>query len=355
MRWLLVLTMALLATPAFAQLHPTSRAVVTQAIEQAIRPGFADYAKETGQLEKMLGGLCDEPSEAGLTTARAQFGTVVLAWSRIELYKIGPLLTDNRADKILYWPDRKGIGLKQVQAILSKPDWDAFDAETLKGKSVAVQGLGALEFVLFGTDSERLGTIEADFRCHYALAIATLLAETATQMSAEWNDPEGISRRLIFPTAGDADYRTATEVQEALVGLLAHGLEAVRDQRLLPFLGTDGKAKPKSALFWRSVLTVPSIAANFDGLNRLLTASELVNYAPSENATIGTEAAAEFARAAASAATVSGPLDAALADPAQVAALNGLVESTRTLAKLLGDDLPAALGLSVGFSSLDGD
>ena len=342
--------------PALAQLHPTARTVVTQAIEDAIRPGFAAYSETTAALRGEIDALCGTPSEATLNAARDGFAAVVAAWSRIEFYRFGPLMKENRTDRILFWPDRKGIGLRQVQAILSEPDWDAFDPETLSGKSVAVQGLGALEFLLYGTESERLATIEADFRCNYALSIATLLASTAAQMSAEWNDPDGISARMMRPDAANTDYRDTPEVLTELVGVMAHGVEAIRDQRILPFLGRDGEAgKPKSALFWRSKLTVASILGNFSGLRDLLVNSDIWEYAPTEQFRIGTEAIAEFERVAAEAGKVTGTTEEALADPVQKAALGEIVTASQTLGRLTGEELPAALGLSVGFSSLDGD
>ncbi|WP_421759137.1 imelysin family protein [Devosia sp.] len=356
MRFWLAAALVVMCGPALAlPLHPTGRAVVTQAVEAAIRPGFAAYADETAALQDVVATRCGI-DEAGLEAIRAQFKAVVLSWSRIELYQIGPLTEANRSEKILFWPDRKGIALKQVQAILAGPDWDAFDAETLKAKSVAVQGLGALEFVLFGTGSDRLATIESDFRCNYALAISTLLKGTAAEMKAEWDDADGISARLISPEATDAEFRSEDEVKQALVGLLAHGIETIRDQRILPFLGREGEAaKPKSALFWRSGMTLPAIVANFEGLETLFEKSEVGAYTPTEDFRIGEEAMAAFAGIKASAAGVVDPVEAALADPKQKLAIGEIVASSQTLGKLLGEELPAALGLSVGFSSLDGD
>ncbi len=357
MRLLLALVLVLGAAPVMAQEQkPTAEQVVSLAITEAIRPGFTQYAEETASLKTEVDTLCGMPSEVALETVRGQFKAVVTAWSRIELYRLGPLMTDNRHDKILFWPDRKGIALKQVQAILAEPDWDAFDAETLAGKSVAVQGLGALEYLLFGTDSERLATIEADFRCNYALAISTLLSDTATELSAEWNDPEGFSKRLLAPSAADPDYRSFREVAEALTGVLAHGVEAIRDQRLLPFLGRDGAApKPKSALFWRSGMTVPSINANFEGLRALLEKSRIAEATAAENLWVGNSAAFEFGNAARAGKVVTQPVEQALADPKQKKALDYMVIVTQSLGTILGENLAAALGLSVGFSSLDGD
>lgn len=357
MRIMLALLVGLMATPALAQLHPTGRAVITQAVEDAIRPAFEGFAQETELLRKTVGGLCDEPSATGLDAARSQFKQAVVGWSGVELYRFGPLMTANRSDRILFWPDRKGIALKQVQAILTNEDATATDPATLKDKSVAVQGLGALEFVLFGTGAETLAGPEGDFRCDYGNAIATLLAGVAAEMRGEWFAEPGIGSRMMRPSETDADYRSNDEVLQELIGVMAHGVEAIRDQRILPFLGRDGEpSKPKSALFWRSGMTVPSILANFDALRTLLKSSDIAEYTPTEQFWIGEQAEAEFDAVATAASKLKpGAMDDILADPAQKAALGDMVVASQKLGKLLGEDLPAALGLSVGFSSLDGD
>lgn len=357
MRLLLAVVLALLAMPAAAQEQKlTAEEVVSLAITEAIRPGFAQYAEETASLQLNVADLCSTPSEATLDTARNQFKSAVTAWSRVELYRLGPLMAENRSERILFWPDRKGIALRQVQGVLADADVDATDPAKLAGKSVAMQGLGALEFLLFGTGAEQLTSAQGDFRCRYALAIATLQADTAAQLSTEWNDPEGISKRLLAPAESDPDYRSFREVAEALTGLLAHGTEAIRDQRLLPFLGRDGAApKPKSALFWRSGMTVPSINANFEGLRALLEKSRIAEATTAENLWVGNSATFEFGNAERAGKLVTQPVEQALADPKQKKALDYLVIVTQSLDTILGENLAAALGLSVGFSSLDGD
>lgn len=361
MRVLLALLVGLMATqfaaPALAQLHPTGRTVIAQAVEDAIRPAFGDFAQETELLHKVMAGLCDEPSEAGLEVARSQFREVVFRWSRIELYRFGPLMTGNRSDRILFWPDRKGIALRQVQGILASKDVSATDPATLRTKSVALQGLGALEFVLFGTDADALATPEGDFRCDYGNAIATLIGQVGREMRDEWFANPGIGSRMMRPSEADPDYRSNDEVLQELIGVMAHGVEAIRDQRILPFLGRDGEpSKPKSALFWRSDMTVQSILANFSALETLLFNSDIWEYAPTEQFRIGEEAKAEFDAVKLAASKIRrDSTEAILADPAQKAALGDMVTSSQKLGKLTGEELPAALGLSVGFSSLDGD
>lgn len=215
---LLVMSGQALALP----LHPTGRAVVAQSIEDVILPGFDAYAAQTTALMARVGLDCGVSAER-LEALRTQFKAVVTAWSQVELYRIGPLLKEDRSDRTLFWPDRKGIALKQVQQILASEDASALDPLTLRQKSVAVQGFGALEFVLFGTGSDDMATGSATFRCHYAEAIATLLDQTAWELVDAWEDQGGISSRLISPSDIDPEFRNADEVRRALVGLLAHG------------------------------------------------------------------------------------------------------------------------------------
>jgi predicted lipoprotein len=52
---------------------------------------------------------------------------------------------------------------------------------------------------------------------------------------------------------------------------------------------------------------------------------------------------------------ITGSVEEALADPHQLQGYKYLVVLTQSLQALIGEQLSAALGLSVGFSSLDGD
>ena len=65
--------------------------------------------------------------------------------------------------------------------------------------------------------------------------------------------------------------------------------------------------------------------------------------------------AIQFDRGVAALDKVTAPVEAAVADPARMQALNEVISVTQMLQALIGDQLAAALGLSVGFSSLDGD
>ena len=355
MRLLLIVLMLFCAGPALAQ-AVTPAQVLAAAVNQVIRPGVAAFKNRANGLESAMGGLCATPSDRALGIARQQFGLTAQAYGRIEFLRIGPLMEDNRADRLLFWPDRRGIGLRQVQAILAEEDASAIEVLSLREKTVAVQGLGALEFVLFGTDAEGLSVPDGGFRCRYGQAIAANISGIADQVAMGWYRYDGVASHLTRPVPENADYRSETEALEALVGLLAHGLEGLRDTRINPFIAQgDATANPKQALFWRSGLTMAMIAANIEGMEALVAGSDLALAVEAEHAGLDNSIAFEFGNARRAIGLVALPLEQAVADEKQALAFDYLVIVTQSLQGLIGEQLSAALGLSVGFSSLDGD
>lgn len=360
MRLILAAALVAFASPALAlaQSAIPTRDIIESAVDGYIRPQFAQFAEETGSLSLNVNALCATPSTDTLTTAQNQFRSTVTAWSGVEFVRIGPLGVGDRLERLLFWPDRKGIALRQVQGALADKDPTAASTETLAGKSVAMQGLVALEYLLFGTGSEDLTTADGAYRCSYAAASAGLIDNLAKTIDAEWQDttPAGAAERLLNPQASYDDYRTETEVLEKLAATMIHGTEAIRDQRISPIISeATGSPKPRSALFWRSNMTVPSLAANFAGLQDFFIAAKYPEAIGATNAWITDGANFEFQNAARAAAAIVDPMEQAVADNRQLQALKYMIIITGSLDTLLGQNLAAALGLSVGFSTLDGD
>ncbi|KFC62560.1 Peptidase M75, Imelysin [Devosia sp. LC5] len=355
MRLMLVLLLFLGAAPVMAQ-KLTTTAALANAVNEVIRPGFADLRAEAHGLVDAMADLCAMPSADAQQLAREWFGKTATAYGRVEFVRIGPLMEDNRSDRLLFWPDRKGIALRQVQAILADEDASATALDTLRGKSVAVQGLNALEFVLFGTGAEALAGAEGAFRCQYGATVAQSISGIADALSEGWNAEDGIAAHLMAPNEAYADYRTETEALEALVSLISHGAEGLRDTRINPFIAQGEKAAvPKQALFWRSGLTMAIAEANIEGLEKLFAVSGVALIGGAADSGLDNSIRFEFSNARRAISLVTGPVEEAVADPKQAQALAYLVIVTQSLQTLVGEQLSAALGLSVGFSSLDGD
>ena len=351
---LLLALASLLAAPALANEKATG--VVTSAIDGFIRPGYVAFHRATGDLVRAENVLCEAPSEQALDAARKSFGETANAWSTIEIIRFGPVTEDNRLERVLFWPDRKSTGLKQVQAALAAKDETATSVESLAQKSVAMQGLGALEFVLFGSGAEGLSSAGEEYRCTYGAAIAGNLDNIAGAIETAWANPDGFAYQWANPGPDDPLYRSGTEAMTELMDVFVTGFELVRDVRVGGFLGeTPDKDKPKQALLWRSGKTIDSIAANLAGMEALFEASGLGAAVRDDARWIGNSARFEFGNAANAAAAANGPIADVLADPARREKLAYLGLVTSSLSDIFGTSLSGELGLTAGFSSLDGD
>ncbi len=342
------------AWPSAASASPQQ--VVQQAVDGFIRPGYQRFHAAASALSEAVGRLCDAPSGERLAGARSAFADAVAAWSAIEIVRFGPVTEENRLERVLYWPDRKGLGLKQVQAALASQDATAADPATLAGKSVAMQGLGALEFVLFGTGADVLAATGDGFRCRYGAAIAANLDAIAAALQDEWQAPDGFAARWTAPGPENPLYRDRQEALTELLEVFVNGLELVRDQQLGGFLAEKAEDdRPKQALFWRSALTADALAANVAGLQALFDASRLADELSAETRWIGGSIDFEFANAADAAKGARGPIAEVLADPRRRSKLAYFGIVTSSLSEQFGGRLSTELGLTAGFSSLDGD
>ncbi len=362
---LIALLPAVFAPAAFAQEADTAPTVelpaatvtkvMTAAVDGFIRPGYDAFQKSAEDMTATVKTLCAAPSPANYDAAKAGFGMLATSWAHIEIVRTGPVIEQNRFERILFYPDRKSTGLKQVQAVLSKSDDTATDPKTLATKSVATQGLGALEYLLFGTGSDTLISGN-DFRCRYSSAVAENIGNVAAEIAGIWDAPDGIQKAWEQPGIDNPVFRTGGEAITGLLGILVHGAEAVRDQRIETFYkGADNAKFPKQALFWRSENTWPMIRANLDGLSELLVTSGMVDLLPEKDRAIVAATEDKLKSMATLTEDVTTDLEKAVEDASERQKLDTLLADGKDVISKLNDGYGGAIGLSSGFSFADGD
>lgn len=342
---------------ASAQTGPVFARAVDRAIDRVIAPGYADLATAAGGLAVAMSGLCAAPTDGALAAARGSFAGVVTAFSRVELFRLGPARKDNRFERLFFWPDRRGRGRRQVEALIAGKDEATLEAAALRKKSVAVQGLLALEYVLAGKGSEGLANGSAAFRCRQGLAIAGAVDRTVRRIHRGWADPEGFGAIMRGAGPGNPVYRSHGEVVGDLLGAAGEQLRIVERQKLARML-RDGPetARPKAAPFWRSGLARASILANLDGVLRLLDRAALRTLLPASDAGLAEQAASELRKARGELSGLpDAGLPALLSDPGTHRRFAAAAARVGAAAALLGERFPQALGLAPGFNSLDGD
>jgi predicted lipoprotein len=349
---------ALLALSGLAGLAPEAMAfdhagVARNAVEQHIRPGYKRLAAATAVLNESLKAFCADQQEASLAAAKQAYADAVTAWGRIEHLRFGPIMEEHRYERIVFWPDPKGIGATQVSRAMSKNDPTLISPESLSKKSVALQGLTALEQVMYG----RIGLLDqkTGFRCQYAMAIGANLAVIATAVDAAWSAPDGYSRLMLNPGADNSVYMQPSEVTQELVMAYATGLLSVRNLKIGAPLGLVESSKVSGAAFAASSLDRAAIAANLEGIRDLFKVSGLAAELSAEEKGTGEALLNEFDIALKIINGVQVPLDEVAKTPKlkeQVAVIGFALKNAYETGVAR---MKAAADLSLGFNSLDGD
>ena len=354
---LLAIAAAFVAAPAGGQPRPVYARAVDRTIERFIVPGYAALSSESARLVASMSGLCEDPSEGTLSATRSSFAEVVANFSRMELFRFGPARENHRFERLFFWPDRRGRGRRQVEALIAREDPRSLDVGSLREKSVAVQGLLALEYVLFGTGSEGLRKGTARYRCRQGEAMAGAIERTAGRIHQGWIGPRGFGSVMRAAGSGNPVYRSHGEVVEDLLGAASQQLRIVRELKLERMLrdGPDS-AKPKAAPFWRSGLALANVRDNVGSVLDLLERGELRTLLPASEAGLGKRLESELREVRETLASLSGgSLPGLLSDPGTHRSIAAVSVGVGAAAVLLREDIPQALGLVPGFNSLDGD
>lgn len=352
----LAVCLSLLASTAVAQTD--LRAITRGMIEGHILPGYSTLIGASGAQLRAVENLCQSPSQEKLQAAQTRFGDLVEAWSAVEFIRFGPAREDNRYERLFFWPDRNGRGLNQVQGALASQDETVTSVQSLQGKSVALQGLLALEYVLFGTGSEALNSGDAH-RCSYALAIAGAISSTSETLLDAWLGSDGYAQLMLNTGPDNSVYRSDGEAMQELLRAMAEQLQIIHDAKLVRVVGnTTGEARPRRAPFWRSGQALPMIIANAQAMQSLNEAGMFADLLPEQASRYAGTLRFEL-----------GQVISRLQDLQDTGlSLDVLVTSEETHGRLasvalplagamrvVGEIYPVELGLTIGFNSLDGD
>jgi predicted lipoprotein len=357
------------SAPPAAQGGADHAAIAVAALTEVIRPGYAAFAGAADDLQGKMDMLCKEPSASSLDQAKQAFAATVAAWSKVEILRFGPVTQDHRFERLFFWPDPKGIGLKQVQQALVEKDEDIELPDELAAKSVAIQGLPALEYLLYGDGAEALaggsvGTEESPpeidtetaFRCGFALAVAANIDRIARAVVEDWREGSAYEKAFLGPVPEDPIYHSPKEVTLDLFKSFIAGIELVRDQKLGKPLGpSSAEAKPKLAAFWRSGLTFANAAGNLAGVRTLFAKGGFIQIVANESAGVEKSILFDLDHAIEVLGGIDLPMAEIATDDDMRAKIEALRVALKSAAQTAGDMIARGAGLAFGFNAMDGD
>lgn len=336
---------AVLATQALAADHV---AIAKKIASEVAIPRYQALALVAGVEADAWNDFCLLPTRDGLETVRQAYHATADAWSTVEIIHYGTVSEDFRAERLSYWPERKNATQRGLVQILKPGSADDLTPERLRGASAAVQGLPALERLLFAdppVDEKAFsGTPEGERRCAVGRAIAANVKALADEILEGWANPKtGVASQLFYgPMADEVVRRLATD--------LVSGFEVMRDVKLKPVLGNDiARANPKLAEGWRSGRSTRALQLNLDTARAM---TEIMLADASEEGATAIYNVRQSLRIAEGLPPAFGPL---AADPKERQRLILLFDALGFARERLLVEVPAALGIAMGFNSLDGD
>lgn len=334
-------------------------------VERHVVPGYARLAEATAGLRTSADAFCATPSAPGLETLRDAYGAAADAWQGIQHVRFGPVELFMRSVRFAFWPDPRNTVGRQLTSTLASRDPEAVAQSAFDKGSIAVQGLPALERLLYGKDSAEALLASGDdarYRCTMVVAVSHNLAVIAADVETAWTDGPGAFAAVISRAGPDNDrYRDPKEATLDLFKSLYTAVELVADHKLAKPLGASlAAARPNLAESWRSERSLHNVRANLAAAEAMYRGaggygmSDFVRKAAGD-AALDDLLTRAFAQTRATAEQIALPLESAVSDPAARPAVEQLATEAAALKQLLVQRLSTALGIPVGFNALDGD
>lgn len=338
---------------------------VPRLIERFAVPAAEDLGTRLVTLETAINAACAADLDAAAAKrARADFAAAfraaVVAHGHLSTLRIGALADENRAERLAFIPDSRGVVRRQVTRLVAAGDPSALQASSLRDKSVALQGLTALEWIAYDKDGAvTLGSAgkpeRRDYVCGYARALGERLIETAGEVSKSYRDPDGQTALLLTPGPDNSLAKTDKEASGFVFNALLTALELSRDQVVAPLLA-EGPAAARAARvpFARSHTAFDHLAATLDGFAGAINAAGFAD-ADSDAQWIGNTVSFEARNAGQALGAISPDPLAALEDEKDLGKLAYVRTVLDGLRPMIAGELAGYLDFKGGFNALDGD
>lgn len=316
--------------------------------EQAVAPAYQHWVDQSQALYEQVQSVCRPSNAADITRLRAAWRQDALAWSALQSMQPGPVTPVSV--RVSYWPDKKDLVGHQVEQWLQQP---LPTVAQLAEQSVTLQGLSALEFLLFDARFDWSQAPQRERLCPPVSVIAERQQMLAHEALQSWEREQGVGMRSALP---NTRYANESEALAELLKANVAGLE-VAHKKLVAALG-DKYPQPFLAEYWRSGLSLPSARAVLEG-SRSLWQSGLADAVGAQQPALAAQINEAYAQLMAapllSNEASALPLGALLKSAEGRAQVKGLAEQMKSLHMQYARDVSNALQIPLGINAHDGD
>lgn len=335
-------------------------AFVKSVSERVLLPSFETFSMQSRHLSQVTDTFCNAGRTAEqFAQLEKSWNTTKLAWAQTLPFRFGPAL-DNFLDlKIQFWPDDKNLVRRQVLNFLSANQ--SPNAELLAQASSPAQGLSAMEYLLFDSAEGGFSTFaEGNQRCAYLKAAAQNLSKQAQSLLVAWgNSSSGHLAEFAYSSNPEViEESFAVILREALVAVEViknlkvgkpFGLH-IFNSKINPFFLESWRSQRSRENIISSLITFQQIyyGGSHFGIDDLLVS----NYNETE---LEFGMRTQITKCLELASALPTPLFSEINKPATQKTAGELHIELIKLIAIIKQNLSQTLGITIGFSSNDGD
>jgi predicted lipoprotein len=345
-------------SPAQAAAKTFSREAMLRDIASGvIAPGYENLAVHCRELTNAVGQFIQATNAASLDTARKAWLAAAEAASRMRCFQAGPIADRDAAPTFYYWA-ALGNSIEGTLADVSR----AIDQSLVEEAGATTKGLYALEYLLFdrkgGQATEPAESARAlDLLCasprrrEYLLAVARDVEIKAGQVAKDWTASGAQSATAKFVSGGQASVNL-------LMNQLCQSIENTGEKHLSFALVLP---QPISRQLFRiersrSGGSLQGVLGTLEGMQKFYRGGGglgLDDAVRNLNPTLAQRTREQLDAAIAATRAIGAPIEQAAVN--NRAAIQNAYDKTHALEILFKVDLASALGVTITFTSGDGD
>lgn len=332
--------------------------MVIDFIDAYLEPRLAALGEATAQLSSSIGSYCADPAGKQLKPIEDSFAATVKAWGALDFIRFGPIMSGHRLERFYFWPDPRATTARQLTMLLAKRDPAVLTPENFAKQSAAVQGLSALEILIYDQKAPLGATDEAGrYRCQFASASAAELDRISHDVIRGWNEAGGFRAKMLSPGSDNALYKDASETARDVVKAFVTGIELAQNRFATPELTAAKLTPPKRVRvpFERSGLSTAFLSSGIQSLHALLDVTAMVAYVPPDKAWMKTFLPTAFKGLDVGIESYDKTRSAEPGSEERMAVIHKLRFDLSGLRQIVVKELAPAAELTLGFNELDGD
>ncbi len=228
---------------------------------------FTTFETQSGALSDALGSYCEASNDDNLDAVQQAWLSQHKTWQTLRIINVAPLTDDlpSYSDRIYAGNLFDGDGESAVDSLLDS----VLPVTSIANESVLVQGIPALEYILFKKIPEQVLT---QSQCLWAINIADNLAVMATYLRVQWLENLADFKN---PAQQIGGYSDRTEVLAEVLNGLNEYIEIIARYKINRPMGIENSVPDTASVEGRfSGESLSVLMDNILGINRLLVGGE---------------------------------------------------------------------------------